>query len=493
MEGNVKSNVKGDLLLGKLAGIVGLKKVSNNPEVLDLYSHDHTFTPPRKPNFVVWPTNVEEVQAIVKLANEETLPLIPRSSGVGFTGGTIPNQGGVVVDMSKMKEIVEIDLRNRKARIEPGVTFGQLQASLFPQGLMALNPLLPHASKSVLSSHLEREPMLIPKFEYGDPVLTMEIVLPTGDIFRTGSASAPGAPDDTLADLVGPYGPGLDFHRILQGAQGTLGIITWMTIKVEYLPQVQKLFFIPSNNIEELIEPTYRIQRKMLGSECFILNNSYLASILAKDGEIEKLKEHMPSWTMIICIAGGPRRPEEKIEYEEEALTEIGAEFVLHISQTLPGAPGQEKIIAHRLRQSWPEEVPYWKLRTKGGCSVLSFHTLLERVPDITQAAHDFLACAGYAVEDMGCYVQPLERARACFCEYGLSYDPENTEELKVLRNLHADLSEFLFDRGVLFTRPYGAQAEMVFGRATAYTNTLRDLKKIFDPKNIMNPGKLCF
>jgi FAD/FMN-containing dehydrogenase len=93
----------------------------------------------------------------------------------------------------------------------------------------------------------------------------------------------------------------------------------------------------------------------------------------------------------------------------------------------------------------------------------------------------------------MGCYVQPLERARACFCEYGLSYDPENTEELKVLRNLHADLSEFLFDRGVLFTRPYGAQAEMVFGRATAYTNTLRDLKKIFDPKNIMNPGKLCF
>lgn len=486
-------SVSNDVLLQKLAGIVGAENASDAPEVLEHYSSDYTFVAPRKPNYVVWLSTVDEVQKIVKLANEEKIPLIPRSSGVGFTGSTVPSQGGVVMDMSRMNNVLEIDPRNRMARIEPGVTYGQLQAALAPQNLMSLNPLLPHASKSVLSSHLEREPMLIPKFEYGDPVLTMEVILPTGDLFRTGSASAPGAPDDTLADLVGPHGPGFDFYRLLQGAQGTFGIVTWMAIKVEYLPQIGKLFFIPFNTLEELVEPTYRIQRKMLGNECFIIDSNYLASILAKDGEMERLKASLPPWTLIICIAGGPRRPEERIEYEEEALNEIGADFILNVSQIFTGLPGLEKTIAQRLRQPWPEDVLYWKLRNKGACSVISFHTLLEKVPELTQATRDFVACAGYQVKDMGCYLQPLERARACFCEYGLSYNPENSEEVALVKKLYADLSDFLFDQGVLFTRPYGAQAEIVYGRAAPYTSTLRQLKNIFDPNNIMNPGKLCF
>ncbi len=486
-------NAAKDALLDKVASIVGSENVSNEPGVLDHYSRDYSLVSPRKPSYVAWPSNINEVQKIVKLANDESLPLIPRSSGVGFTGSTIPSQGGMVVDMSQMKQIIEIDPRNRMVRIEPGVTYGQLQAALAPQKLMCLNPLLPHAAKSVLSSHLEREPMLIPKFEYGDPLLTMELVLPTGDIFRTGSASAPGAPDDTLADLVGPFGPGLDFYRFFQGAQGTFGIVTWVAIKVEHLPQVQKLFFIPFNTLEELVEPTYRIQRKMLGNECFILDNNYLASILAEDGEMEKFKAELPSWTLIICLAGGLRRPEEKIEYEEEALRDIAADFHLLASEALPGVPGLENKITQRLRQPWTEDITYWKFRSKGGCSLVSFHTLLEMVPDLTQAASEFIASSGYEIKDMGCYFQPLERARACFCEYGLGYDPENTEEVELVKNLYADLSHFLYDQGVLFTRPYGAQAKIVYEQAAAYTATLKDLKKIFDPNNIMNPGKLCF
>jgi FAD/FMN-containing dehydrogenase len=477
-------------LLERVADIVGLQNVSNALEVLDQYSRDYSLVPPRKPNYVVWPANVNEVQEIVKLANEENLPLIPRSSGVGFTGSTIPSQGGMVVDMSRMNRIIEIDSRNRMVRIEPGVTYGQLQAELASQNLMSLNPLLPHAAKSVLSSHLEREPMLIPKFEYGDPLLTMEIVLPTGDIFRTGSASAPGAPDDTLADLVGPFGPGLDFYRFLQGAQGTFGIVTWAAIKVEFLPQVQKLFFIPADTLEALVKPTYLIQRKMLGNECFILDNNYLASILSEDGEIGKLKADLPSWMLIICLAGGPRRPEEKIEYEEEALRDVVADFHLFASETLPGAPGLEKKITQRLRHPWPEDITYWRFRSKDSLSMVSFHTLLEMVPDLTQATMEFLASTGYEIKDMGCYFQPLERARACFCEYGLPYDPQETE---LVQNLYAHLSQFLYDQGVLFTRPYGTQAKIVYEQAAAYSATLKDLKRIFDPNNIMNPGKLCF
>ncbi|MFH0914179.1 MAG: FAD-binding oxidoreductase [Chloroflexota bacterium] len=482
-----------DALLKKAASIVGARNVTSKPEVLERYAGDTTFAPPVKPSYVAYPSSTEEVQQLVKLANEENLPLVPRSSGVGLTGGAVPSQGGMVVDLSHMKRIIEIDPRNRMVRVEPGVTWGELQNALAPQKLMALNPLLPEASKSVLTSHLERDPMLIPKFEYGDPLLTMEIVLPTGDIFRTGSAAAPGAPDDTMVDLVGPFGPGLDFYRIFQGAQGTLGIVTWAAVKMEYLPQLQKVFFLPFHSLEEAVEPLYRIQRKMLGNECFILDNSYLATIIAESEDPCELKEVLSPWTLLVCLAGGVRRPEEKLAYEEEALREIAGDYHILLSETLPGAPGLENRLVSRLRQPWSAERPHWRFAHRGGCSMVTFHTLLEQVPDLTEAASEFLASAGYDVAELGCYFQPIERARACYCEYGLTYDPDNPDEAELVRALYADLSELLYDHGVLFTRPYGAQAKMVYERAATYAATLKDLKNIFDPHNIMNPGKLCF
>jgi len=481
------------VLLEKLASIVGADNMCDAVEELERYSSDHSFVADRMPTCVVRPSTTDEVQKVVKLANEENIALVPRSSGFGFTGSAVPNRGGVVLDMSRMKSIIEIDPRNRMARVEPRVTYGQLQAALAPHNLMSLNPLLPHATKSVLTSHLERDPMLIPKYEYGDPVLTMEVVLPERDVFRTGSASASGVPDNTLVDLVGPHGPGLDFSRLFQGAQGTFGIVTWMAVKVEHLPKVQKLFFVPFSNLEDLVKPLYGIQRKMLANECFVLNSNYLASILTENGDMKKLKVSLSPWTLILCIAGGPRRPEERIEYEEEALSEIGAKFDLKISTTLPGAPGLEREFSKRLRQPWPEDTLYWRFKTRGACSIISFHTLLERVPKLTQAIRDYVADSGYSVEEMGSYLQPLERARACFCEYGISYDPENPRETALVKELYTSLSEFLFKQGVLFTRPYGSQAQIVYGENAALINTLRKLKNIFDPNNILNPGKLCF
>ena len=157
------------------------------------------------------------MQKLVQWANTTLTPLVPASSGVHFTGGTLPAQGGVIVDLSGMNKILEIDPLNRKAKIEPGVTWQQFNEALKEHDQMALNPLFPHPKASALTSSVEREPMLIPKYEYGEPALTMEVVLPTGDLFVTGSAS------DAHCEGAYPEGPGIDFWRLFLGAQGTTG------------------------------------------------------------------------------------------------------------------------------------------------------------------------------------------------------------------------------------------------------------------------------
>ncbi len=101
------------------------------------------------------------------------LPLIPISSGIHFNGKTIAEQSSIAVDLQRMNQILEIDSRNRKVKIKPGVTWCSLQKALKWHDQMALPSLLPHPLISALSSILERNPMLIPKYEYADPVLTI--------------------------------------------------------------------------------------------------------------------------------------------------------------------------------------------------------------------------------------------------------------------------------------------------------------------------------
>lgn len=478
----------------ELEAIVGKDYVFDDETTLDIYSKDQSLHLPKKPSLVVKPQNTEELQKVVRLANKHLVSLISVSSGIHFHGEAIPEQGGIVVDLRRMDRIIKIDERNRCVRIEPGVTWGQLQEELKSHDVMALNPLLPHKSKSVLTSSLEREPMLIPKSEYIEPILTMEIVLGNGEIFRTGSASSPGAPDDTRADLVNPFGPYLDFNRIFHAAQGTLGIATWINMKVEALPRKQKIFFIPFQQIEDVIEPLYRIQRKMLGNEFFALNNYNLASILTDEWpeQFKELYKTLPPWTLIICLAGSKRLPEEKIAYEEEALKEICLELGIVCSSALPGIVGVEKKMGERLRGPWAGE-PYWKFCYKGSCQDIFFSTTLNRVHEFTKTIWELAAKYGYPSDDIGEYLQPLERGRACHCEYNLPYNSDDIKEVEKVQGLYNEASELLVRKGAFFSRPYGLWSDLMYRSNATYTLSLKKLKDIFDPNHIMNPGKLCF
>ena len=480
----------------KLAEMVGAEYLFDSLDDLKPFASDYSLSPPRMPSYVARPKSVEEVQGIIKLANEHKMPVVPSSSGVHFNGATLPNQGGIIIDLSRMNDILEVDERNRKVRIAPGVTWGQLQSELEKHELMALIPLLPHPQKSAITSHLEREPMLISRHEYGEPLLTMEVVFPNGDLFRTGSACVPGATVDAVAEGVQPEGPGLDWFRFFQGAQGTMGVVTWANVKVEYLPKVNKPFFLPFERIEDAIEPIYRIGRRMIGQECLLLNSFNLAAILAEKwpDDFENLRGILPPWTLILVLAGGRKYPEEKTEYEEEALREVGSELSLpNLWESLPGVHGLERRLPKLLRQAWPEDKTYWKFAYKGSCQDLFFHTTLDKVSEFVEALCDLASRCGRTRDELGFYLQPLERGRACHFECNFYYDPNNLGEVGLTRMMYKGSAELLLEMGAFFTRPYGILADLVYERAAGYTSALKKLKGLLDPNNIMAPGKLCF
>lgn len=483
------------MIKGELQDIFGSMNVIDDELTLDFYSKDHSLVSPRRPAYVVIAENTSQIQKLMIIANKERIPVVPRSSKESFYGLTIPHEGGIVVDLSEMKQIFEIDSRNRKARIQPGVTYGQLQEELEKYELMALNPLLPHQSKSVLSSHLERDPMLIPKFEYGDPLLVLEAVLPNGDIFRTGSTLTSYGPTDQVSDLVGSWGPGLDFYRIFQGAQGTLGIVTWASIKVEYLPKRQKIFFLSFNKMDDMVEPAYEIQRQMLGNECFILNKINFANVVSESWPegFQKIVDTLPPWILVLCISGLKRRPEEKIEYEEEALRSICKMYSIEPLNSIPGIAGKEIKIEERLRKPWPKDMGYWKLRMEGSFQDIAFHTPLDKLPKIHNLIISEVESNNLNVDTLGCYFQPMERGRVYFCEYTLFYNPGNTVLSDNIKAFYPKLGELLLQKGALITRPYGDLARIVYNHTGYYLEALKKIRRIIDPNNIMNPGKLYF
>jgi FAD/FMN-containing dehydrogenase len=480
----------------KLAEIVGSDNFSDDPEALDTYSKDFSLTPPGAPNCVVKPKTAEEVQKVIKFANENSLPVVPVSSAVHFHGATIPKQGGIILDLTRMNRIFEVDEPNRRVRMEAGVTWEQITNHLAKKGFRIMMPLLPHPLRSAVTDHLEREVITNTVYDYGEPLQSMEVVWPTGEIFRTGSASVMGYPDSPSKGA-NPSGPGIDFYRFLQGAQGTMGVITWANLKTEYLTKMDRTFLAPVNDLKQAIEFLYRILRLRIGQECLLLNNINLAAIMAEDWpkDFERLRTSLPPWTLILVISGHQRRPEGKIKYEEEALNKvIKNEFPqISLADSLPGLPGSGKKLLAMLRKPWPKEVTYWKNRYKGGCHSLFFITKPALMARFINKVGEIAAKHGYPMSDIGGYMQPIEHNRACHLELYFYYDPTSRPEVERVRKLSTAAAPVLLKEGALFTRPYGELAKLVYDKADGYAATLKRVKKLFDPNNIMNPGNLCF
>ena len=483
----------------KLTKIVGADNVTKKQAVLDKYSKDISFVNPVKPEYVVKPKNTGEIEDIVKLAKETLTPLVPISSGPPhFRGDTVPGIGGaIIVDLSDMKKIIRVDRLNRVAMFEPGVTFDELIPAVKKQGIRLNIPLLPRKSKSVVGSLLEREPVTMPVYAWdtADPLSCVEIVFGTGEVFRTGSAAGPGSIEAQWAarqaqtDASGPSQA--SFHLLIQASQGTMGIVTWASARCELLPSLEEPFLVGSAQLDKILELLHWLLRLRLVNECFVLNNVNLAAIMAKKWPADylALKENLPPWALFFNIVGYEYLPEKRVSYQIKDMTQraqyVGLEPVRKI-----GAVTSSDLLK---TVQYPSTEPYWKLRYKGACQDIFFLAMYDKLINLIGVMSNMAAEAGYANSDIGVYLQPMAQGTNIHCEFNLFYDPENSSELNQVMRLSARASKSLMDMGAFFSRPYGENARMVFNRDGANVEALKKVKAVFDPNNIMNPGKLCF
>ena len=482
----------------KLAKIIGASKVIDKPATLNEYSRDMSFVTAMRPLCVVKPQNASEIQKIVNLANETMTPLVPVSSGPPhFRGDTVPGIGGaVIVDLSDMKKIVFVDRPRRVAMVEPGVTFGELIPAAAKEGIRLNMPLLPKKSKTVVGSLIEREPVIMPKYQWdiSDPLACVEIIFGSGDEFRTGQAAGPGTIEEQWK--VGgvqkaPYGPGIaSWHRLIQGAQGTLGIVTWASMRCELLPSIEEPFVVGSSNLDTLLDLASWLVRMRMVNECFILNNTNLAAIFTKKWSkgYQSLKDTLPEWTLFYNVAGYEVFPEERVNAYIQDITRL----TQRLGTEAVKAAGD--ISAHEILKTvqQPSGEPYWKLRYKGACEDVFFLTINDKIERLIGTMYESVKAAGYPAPDVGVYIQPMVQGTSVHCEFNLFYNPEDAGEANRVKELSTSATKALLAGGAFFSRPYGDNTRMIMNRDAATVTLLGKLKQMFDPNKIMNPGKVC-
>jgi hypothetical protein len=482
-------------IIMELSKLVGKDNVSDISEELDKYTKDESFVHPVRPRCIVKPANTDEVQKVVKWANETLTPLVPVSSGSPhFRGDTVPSTGGaVIVDLGRMKKIVRIDAKHRIVMVEPSVTFGELIPEIAKEGLRLNMPLHPRSTKSVVGSLLEREPVIMPKYHWdiADPLACTEVIYGTGDKFRTGSAAGPGTLEEQWEigaaqnEASGPLQA--DFYRLIQGAQGTMGIVTWATVRCERMPSLEEPFLIGSSAIDDLMEFVHWVLRRRLVDDCLILNNTNLAHILP--GDYGNIKNTLPTWVLFFTISGSKHFPEEKVSYQIKDVAELAKSLKLELVRAIGKVSAFEVLkTLHR-----PSLEPYWKLRDKGSCYDIFFITNYDRLSELVKTMNGMALNYNYPVSDIGIYIQPIVQGVNYHCEFNLFFDPNNPTEVDKIKILSNAAFEALTNQGAFFSRPYDLFVDMAYRRDAITTISLRKIKGIYDPNNIMNPGKLCF
>ena len=248
MTGMPKESAVDSKVTQRLREIVGEKNATDFVHIRYAYSYDLSFVDPKLPDYVVMPTSVEQVQGVMKFANQEKIPVTPFTAGTNIGGLCIPEEGGILLDMKRMNQIIRIDEESHYAVVEPGVSHAHLASELAKRKLRWSWPVGPPSAS--VSSNAICHGIGGLSGRYGlnsEEITSMELVLPTGELVRVGSCAI--QEDSWHSCLPLPRVDGL-----FTGWLGTTGIVTKIGIRVHPTPPILKVFTASAEKIGDMAQ-----------------------------------------------------------------------------------------------------------------------------------------------------------------------------------------------------------------------------------------------
>ncbi|WP_448522833.1 FAD-binding oxidoreductase [Pseudothermotoga sp.] len=230
-------------IVDELIKLLGVENVKFDPEELEKYSHDETSgVEGQIPLAVVFPTSTEQVSAILGWANQKRVSVVPRGAGTGLSAGAVPMKDSIVVSLERMNRIVEFDEENMTITVEPGVITGEIQKIAEEHGLFYAGDPASSESSSI-GGNVAENAGGVKVIKYGPTsfhVLGLEVVLPTGEIVSFGGK--------TLKNVTG-----YDLVRLFVGSEGTLGIVTKIVLRLVPKPKGAAVLLVPFRNIQDAL------------------------------------------------------------------------------------------------------------------------------------------------------------------------------------------------------------------------------------------------
>ncbi|MFZ0171138.1 MAG: FAD-binding oxidoreductase [Acidimicrobiales bacterium] len=452
-------------LLARLSSIVGSEAVLQGDAITeDLTTDEGLVSVPTAPLAVVMPATTAEVAAIVALARERRLPLTARGSATGLSGGCVPTPGGLVVSFARMKAILEIDESNHVAVVQPGVTLSELESVIRPRGLVY--PVYPGEHGSSLGGNVNTNAGGMRAVRYGvtrHNVLGLEMVLGTGEVVRAGGKYVKSS-------------TGYDLSQIVIGSEGTLALVTEVTLKLQPLYRHSATVLAPFRALAEVATAVPAVVASALTPTLLeYIDMLTMSSITASEGLDlgipEDLRQAANAYLVVVLEQRTSERVEEDVEALGLLLEEAGAMDVF----VLPGQAGSALIRAR--------ERAFFVAKAAGADDIIDVV-----VPRDCLAV--YLEAAGKLAAEHGCFCVGCGHAGDGNIHLSVFQpDAERREEFLV------ELYRTAVELGGAISGEHGIgtakQAAFLLLEDPARIALMRRIKASFDPLGILNPDKV--
>jgi len=449
-----------------LAGVVGEDDVS--VEIADLYAYSMDASMRMSmPAAVARPESREEVAEILRWANENRVPIVPRGAGTSLSGQAVPVKGGVVLDMCKMDKIKEIDLEDRVAVVEPGVIYDELNRELGKLGYV-FPPDPGSAIACTVGGMVANNASGIRALKYGatvDHVLGLEVVLPGGRIIRTGRR-------------VWKSSSGLNLTKLFVGSEGALGVFTEVILKITPKPRYYGLTIPVFQKLEQALEATVEIMRRGILPSAMELLDDICIMIINN-----VLEEKLPNGEALLFIENdgySEGTVEEESRMVKKICEEKGAQKVIYTTdaERIEELMRLRHTLANMLAKLRGENIPLNNIQ--------DFAVPIGRIPE--------------AVRELKATAQSQGRLMVIFghigdgnIHLGTAINPWKEEDRRAGAEFARRLAEIVVKKyGGTLSAEHGlgvtkaSLVELEHGDTIKY---MRAIKKVFDPHGIMNPG----